>query len=237
MSQPLDIEALEAEVVTDPGAPVFATLAEAYRRLGRLDDARRVAVAGLAERPDDTQGRLALGLTLLDLGETAAARYELERAMTPIEGLEAIGGGRDADATYAGAVFGSRIDAVDDEEVEAAFALAEPIEDEMIDANQIAQEAMRASQLDEPEGFRVEETPAFATATMARLLDEQGDRAAAEAIRHRLDSSGEFTAGELDAAVVPAAVAEALGTNGFGASSRVLATLESWLDNLGGGRR
>ena len=48
MSQALDIETLELRVADDPGAPGFATLAETYRRLGRLDDARRVAVAGLA---------------------------------------------------------------------------------------------------------------------------------------------------------------------------------------------
>jgi uncharacterized protein HemY len=44
------IEALEVAVAKDPGGEQFAVLAEAYRRAGRHDDARRVAVAGLALR-------------------------------------------------------------------------------------------------------------------------------------------------------------------------------------------
>lgn len=243
-----ETEALEAAVAEDPGGAQFGVLAEAYRRAGRHEDARRVAVAGLALRPDDTAGRLALGLTLLDLGEPAAARYELERAMETV-----------TDPLPSEGIAASEID----DELEAAFADAESVAEEMLDANQIAAQAMIQSELDEPEGFALEEAeafepaeesfelgeaPAFATETMARLLTEQGDTQGAEAIRERL---GELE--PMDAAMVPGdaslsrqveeapalAIADepyamgAIDTNDAASErGRILATLETWLANL-----
>ena len=216
MSEPVaseELEALEAAVADDPAAPQFALLAEAYRRAGRLDDARRVAVAGLAVRPEDTAGRLALGLALLDLGEAAAARYELERAMGSAAGDAELTPlpERDPDATFAGDVVMSQPDAsagegVADDELEAAFAQAESLPDEMLDANRIAAEAIVDGDLHEPEGFalgeaeafepagddfQLDEAPAFATETMARLLADQGDERAASAIRERMAAGAE----------------------------------------------
>ena len=97
-----DVEEIERRVEADPSSAEFAMLAELYRRAGRLDDARRVAVAGLVARPDDAAGRIALGLALLDLGETAAARYELERAMGSMAGgaSESLFTPADGEATY-----------------------------------------------------------------------------------------------------------------------------------------
>ena len=243
---------LEAAVAEDPGGAQFGVLAEAYRRAGRHDDARRVAVAGLALRPDDTAGRLALGLTLLDLGEPAAARYELERAMRAVTDPLSIASAPSRDWNSASA---SRTameapvegiaDAGMDDELEAAFADAESVAEEMLDANQIAAQAMIQSELDEPEGFSLEEAesfrpaeesfevveaPAFATATMARLLTEQGDTQGAEAIRERL---GELA--PMDAAMVPDEpyAMGAMDTNRAATGrGRILATLETWLANL-----
>jgi hypothetical protein len=240
MAQPLDIEALEARVEADPGDPAFGTLAEAYRRLGRLDDARRVAVAGLAVLPDDTRGRLALGLALLDLGETAAARYELERAMGQVAAEELVGlqPARDPDQTQAGVpleLADAREEGLDDAELDAAFDSAEPVRDEMLDATRVAQEAMRAGKLDEPEGFSIDTAPNLASETMARLLEKQGDPGTADAIRERLQSDGPA---RLDAAEMPAdpassqSAAPAANGSSVHPPDRVLATLEAWLANL-----
>ena len=250
------IEALEVAVAKDPGGEQFAVLAEAYRRAGRHGDARRVAVAGLALRPDDTAGRLALGLTLLDLGEPAAARYELERAMGTVTDHPFIASGpsRDSDATFAGDIpvapanEGLAENDIGDDELEAAFADAESVAEEMLDANQIAAQAMVQSELDEPEGFALEEAEAFepaeesfelgevrafATETMARLLAEQGDPQGAEAIRARL-----VVRQPVDAAIVPdeaysTEMTETIETSGAHSErSRIIATLETWLVNL-----
>ncbi|MEZ4216784.1 MAG: hypothetical protein R3E88_09940 [Myxococcota bacterium] len=309
-----DVEEIERRVEADPSSAEFAMLAELYRRAGRLDDARRVAVAGLVARPDDAAGRIALGLALLDLGETAAARYELERAMgsmaggaseslfTPADGEATYGGGitnaggapappasdsparvlasdveslpdieavaaeARADAPF-GAAHALGADAVGEDELEAAFAEAASVREEMRDANSIAAEAMIAGRLDEPEGFPLEDVealsavelepfqiddaavaPRFATATMARLLAEQGNPAAAERIRSRLaERAPEGPVGgraiELDAASAlglasPLRADAAEPEGGFAPAAdgarraQLLATLESWLANL-----
>ena len=225
MSQPLNIESLEARIAKDPSAAGFGTLAEVYRRMGRPDDARRVAIAGLAVAPEDTEGRLALGLCLLDLGEPAAARYELERAMAAVTGgaVEVLVPPASADATFAGDLAAAEpaevmATPVVDAELDAAFATAEPLTDEMHDANDIAEQAMRQEQLDAPEGFQLDEVPAFATETMARLLDEQGDGETAETIRRRLQG-GSARAG-MDAASLPPVTAQQLGAAINGARAR-----------------
>jgi len=79
---------------------------------------------------------------------------------------------------------------------------------------------------DPADGFSPSDHPAFATATMAGLLERQGERESAEAIRARLEG------GEppwLDAAEVPVDVAPAPPTD---RRARVLATLEVWLRNI-----
>ncbi len=241
MSQPLQIEELEARIAADPGAQGFATLAEAYRRLERLDDARRVAVAGLALHPDHTQGRLALGLTLLDLGEAAAAHYEIECAMGAVAGeeLNSLTTGGDAAATFVGRpahASEALEEGVADAELDAAFASAEAVSDAMLDANRIAEQAMRDGKLDTPEGFNVGGTPTFATETMARLLDDQGDARTADAIRGKMETVA-GTGSVYDAALrvgKESPAPDGPGAIGMGTmpSSRVVATLESWLDNL-----
>jgi hypothetical protein len=99
------------------------------------------------------------------------------------------------------------------------------------------------------EGFSIGDASALRTETMAALLEKQGDVAGAAAIRNDLQrpAQGEAEAGwTTDAAEVPPASlsdlagieegpADALDTPAGGATgrkSRILATLESWLDNL-----
>jgi len=245
-----DIAALERKVARDAGDPAFAVLAEAYRRAGRLDDARRVAVAGLALRPDDAAGRLALGLSLLDLGEAAAARYELERAMGAVAGggLAALPPRDGADTFAAGTTLagvaagpgspptsgGAAAAALGDAEIDAAFDDAEPIADEMLDANRIAEEAIEVSRLDDPEAvdalgpppdpredFPPVASPTYATLSMARLLEAQGDGSRAEAIRERLGGA-------------PQGQGIVVSDSGAddGERARIVSTLERWLANI-----
>ena len=51
MSRALDIERVEAQIAVDPAAEGFGALADAYRRQGRVAEARRVVDAGLALEP------------------------------------------------------------------------------------------------------------------------------------------------------------------------------------------
>ena len=109
---------------------------------------------------------------------------------------------------------------ITDDELELAFADAEPELEQMRDADDVAQEAMlEADRALEAEGAVAPDEVGenFATETMANLLERQGDESGAERIR---------------AALVPAAEAPA-------PSRRVdaLATLERWLENLRGGAR
>ena len=81
----------------------------------------------------------------------------------------------------------------------------------------------------EPPGdaFELERSGSFATETMARLLEEQGDTARAESIRSRLGGSGDAAT---DAAEAPSGVAAVPAEDAERA--RVTAKLELWLANL-----
>jgi len=74
-----EIRRLETLVAGPAGALAFPALAEAQRRVGRPDEAERVARAGLARAPHTTSGRVALALALLDQKRGDEARAELER--------------------------------------------------------------------------------------------------------------------------------------------------------------
>ena len=173
MLQALDIEQVEARVALDPAAEGFGALAEAYRRAGRIDEARQVATAGLARRPDDPTARLVLGLLLWDAGDAAAARSELERLTERLAG-----------AAIAAAEPGPAANPMPlaDHELDEALAAVRP----MLEEPSVPAPAPRERRLAGAEAFAVDEAPTFATETMARLYDAQGDARAAEAIRRRL---------------------------------------------------
>jgi len=65
----------------DPTSRVFAPLAEAYRRLGRLDEAIDICLEGLKHHPDFPGGRVALARCFLDKKKYAKAKDELERVI------------------------------------------------------------------------------------------------------------------------------------------------------------
>lgn len=63
----------------DPTSRVFAPLAEAYRRLGRFDDAIGICLEGLEHHPDFHGGRVVLAKCYLAAKKLTEARAELER--------------------------------------------------------------------------------------------------------------------------------------------------------------
>jgi hypothetical protein len=144
--------------------------------------------------------QVAAALALLETGRVTEARAALERAL-------AEAGGRRSEAPAADAGFESLADT----ELERAFDAASADEEEMVDADAVALQAMRAADLDEPE---LPGAP-FQTRTMAALLERQGDAEAARAIRSALDADA------------PAPDAQRAAT---------IRVLEQWLARLRGGK-
>jgi hypothetical protein len=229
------LEQLAARVAANPAAPEFAELAEMYRLTGRLDEAQRVAEAGLAAAPESAAGRVVLALTLLDLGQVDEARQQLGTGLRSLQSAAAPQPPEVPARGVAteGAASGSSLPALEDVEIERAFETAEAQPDEMIDANKVVQAALRREELDRPEVDLAPLPPSFATRTMADLLESQGDVAGAERIRSSLDEDAEQL--ELDAARVPGPAepeVDPAELRGGVQRSAIIATLETWLENL-----
>jgi tetratricopeptide (TPR) repeat protein len=64
----------------DPRSQVFAPLAEAYRKMGLLEEAFRICVRGVQFHPGFSGGRIALAKVLLDRENPLGALAELEKA-------------------------------------------------------------------------------------------------------------------------------------------------------------
>jgi len=75
------IDELRRRLERDPGSRLFAQLAEEYRKAGNHAEAIRVARSGLAHHPSYPSARLTLGRALLESGDPAGARAELETAL------------------------------------------------------------------------------------------------------------------------------------------------------------
>lgn len=203
----------------------FAALAEASRQAGDAVGAEHVARQGLRLRPDDVPGRLALALALLAQGREAEAQRELEDALA-----SARRGSRAALAPawspppppVAAEPLGP-MDEIDELDFDRAFEGAQADASAMLDADRVAQQAMREAALDAPEDLLPEADSPLATRTMAELLEKQGHVERAEALRAAIDAR---VAAPRGAAPPPAERERA----------RVIATLERWLENLGGGR-
>jgi tetratricopeptide (TPR) repeat protein len=199
--------ALERAVSADPGAPGFAALAELCRRSGQVSEAEEMLRQGLARKPDAEGGRLVLALCLVDQGRTSEARAELERL------AGALLTSHELSAPPAG---------VSDSEFDAAFEDVETDVGRIVDPNRVAEEAVsfvdgRAGD-PAPSLFDALEGSAFATPTMADLLERQGDADGAARIRS-------------------AAAAEARSEDDpRRLKERTVATLQRWLANLRGDR-
>lgn len=260
-----ELEELAAEMTLEPDSLVFSRLAEAYRSAGLPADARRVALHGLERHPGHLPGRISLGLALLDLDRGDEAREVLHDVLGVLEAARAptLRAAPIPAATPAAA----SVDGPSSEEIDSAFATAEAEREQMRDAVSVAHEAMRAENLEEPEigssalaadgmeafedpdaegddgehgdpaGFWSSAHPAFATATMAELLEVQGDTARAREIRSRLGpaldlgepDSRAMGEARVEAEPEPAAMQrddEAPATPGAGAGPRALDAAE-----------
>lgn len=181
----------------EPGAATDACArAEALRRAGRPAEAERVARTALEREPRALRLRVVLALALLDQRHGDAARSELELAL----GTE-----RDFPTELS------------EQEFDAAFEHAEPEAEQMVDADRVAEQALREAEL----GPADEISPAasdspFATRSMAELLERQGDREGAARIRERIDRAR-------GAAPAPSAADH---------RRQVVRELERWLVNL-----
>jgi tetratricopeptide (TPR) repeat protein len=188
-----EIARLEKRAAADPA--LLPQLAEAHRHAGRPDEAERVARRGLKVDPHSLRLHVALALALLDLRRADGARDVLERAL------------RSGPAHAAG---------VSEQELEDAFARAEPDLDQVVDADRVAERALREAEVEPSD--EIEPVPPdspFATRTMADLLERQGDRAGAARIRSGL---------ERPRAAQPAPAPDP--------RRRVVKELERWLANL-----
>ena len=103
-------------------------------------------------------------------------------------------------------------------EFERAFAAAEPELDRMITPDSIAEEAALAVDAAPEERSPIAASGAFATRTMAELLEKQGDRRGAERIRAVLGDAVASFAQRADGERSPSDLA-------------VIAVLERWLGN------
>lgn len=75
------IRAWQDEIARDPDSPAFMPLADALRRQGRLDEARRYALRGLERHPHLAGAHDALARVLADLGDDGQALDEWEFAL------------------------------------------------------------------------------------------------------------------------------------------------------------
>ncbi len=139
-------------------------------------------------------------LELLDAGRGEEARRELAEAA----GIPRPTGALAGDVT--------------DLELDHAFDRAQPVADEVIDADHVARQAIREvdRELLAERGVPRE---SFATGTMAELLERQGDVLGARRIRDSLARRG----GRSETRPGPGRRPE---------RARVLATLEAWLANV-----
>lgn len=75
------IEKYQILLQKDPKSQVFAPLTEAYRKMGLIEEAFRIAVRGVQFNPNFGGGRIALARVFLDRDNLEAAIDELEKAV------------------------------------------------------------------------------------------------------------------------------------------------------------
>ena len=73
-----EIAQLSDKYARHPASRIFAPLADAYRKAGRLDEATTVAQQGLRHHPDYVAGRVVLARAHYEAGELELASVEFE---------------------------------------------------------------------------------------------------------------------------------------------------------------
>jgi len=189
--------------------------AEAARRAGRPEQARRLAEAGLVDEPYETAGRVVLALACLDLGDAAAARRALEPALAAWSPAAPEALALEAAEDEPFRVQSDPLADLAENELERAFDHAESEPVEAWTTNRVAEAALEAVEDGEPEAVSaaMPDSP-FATETVASLYERQGDAERAQAIRRSLRGQAE------ERAVLPEE------------RKRWVGTLERWLGNL-----
>lgn len=76
-----EIDKFVAQLAKDPKSRAFAPLADAYRKVGLLDEAIDVCVEGLKHHTNWTGGRVALARAYFEKGTKDKARQELEKVV------------------------------------------------------------------------------------------------------------------------------------------------------------
>lgn len=74
------VERYQLELQKNPNSKVFAPLAEAYRKMGLVDEAIRICVRGVNLHPDFVSGRVAYAKALLEKKALKDALTQLEKA-------------------------------------------------------------------------------------------------------------------------------------------------------------
>jgi predicted Zn-dependent protease len=74
---PDEIRQLEARLAREPTSQAYAALADAYRRVGRAEEAVALCRQGLARYPSYVTTRLVLAKALLEAGDVRGARAEI----------------------------------------------------------------------------------------------------------------------------------------------------------------
>jgi tetratricopeptide (TPR) repeat protein len=75
------VERYQIMLQKDPRSQVFAPLAEAYRKIGLIEEAFRICVRGVQFHPNFAGGRLALAKVLMDRQNPQGALKELEKVV------------------------------------------------------------------------------------------------------------------------------------------------------------
>jgi tetratricopeptide (TPR) repeat protein len=78
-----EIRQFEARLAREPTSQAYAALAEAYRRVGRVEEAVTLCREGLRRHPGYGTTRLVLAKALLEAGDLGAASAEIERFLRP----------------------------------------------------------------------------------------------------------------------------------------------------------
>ena len=79
--QPELVEKYQILLQKDPKSQVFAPLTEAYRKMGLVEEAFRIAVRGVQFNPNFAGGRIALAKVFLERDSLDSATIELEKAV------------------------------------------------------------------------------------------------------------------------------------------------------------
>ncbi|HKE11570.1 MAG TPA: tetratricopeptide repeat protein [Myxococcota bacterium] len=234
-----EVTALIAAGAANPTSPTAVALADAWRRSGRADEAVRVAREALQHQPASVSARVVLALSLLDLGRPGEARGELARAFevsperalarAALERAESARRRGPPEALHAAPPAAAQplelLEEIGGDEFDRAFEAAEAEEEGVVDAHQVAEQAIRSVEQGVSEDLVSAPSP-FATATMAGLLERQGHAAEARAVRERAATRPDDSKRARDPAQLAPSDAKARDR------ARILATFERWLENL-----